>query len=677
VIGASVCAFMIRFEPNLLEEGLILHVAQRMLDGDRLYRDIASFTGPLPFELLAALFRLFGEEIAVARGAVVALHGLACASLYALAFRSHAGPLAHAAAACAASAPILLFPLLSLYFHTTLAFDLSLIAAYPALRGIRSPGWAVLAGVAVAGAALCKQTVGAALAVGLLAAVLGCGPPGRRFRTSFALVAGGAGVAAVTLAAYGVRGDLRVLVHSLVLLPLSFDATFSSPFINLWPPGEFASDFESNEALYLPSLWTLAAGRPAKITTSLVLATQLLYALPFIALAATGIRRATGAVSAGIWINAAVLGALTTNLFPRSDWGHLVFALPPAVVQLLLLVPVPNRTPRGPGPRFWTAIALVLALAVGSSLAARAIARAAGPPTLGPRVPQRPVTPQFRTIEPSRVIHFLRDNLEPGAPLFVARAEPLIYFATDTRNPTPFSGVIPGIRNEQERAILAALEDVRYVVMSDIDQPLYTTYRDQLPAVQHYLERHFRYRSLGKPSWISLLERGRDRGPTAIDLFDVRDRGRAWIRGRDGAERSAPGPAPNGGTRMNRRPLMLILGPRGGGIDFDIDVPYDAVFQAGVGLRSVGDGKDAYFHAKRSRAVVSIATAGRVEILAEAPVLQGEHDGLSWDPLEADLSAYASERAILRLEVSSDAPIAPGAMGFWGSPRIAAPSETE
>ena len=97
----------------------------------------------------------------------------------------------------------------------------------------------------------------------------------------------------------------------------------------------------------------------------------------------------------------------------------------------------------------------------------------------------------------------------------------------------------------------------------------------------------------------------------------------------------------------------------------------------GAGLRVIGDGKDAYHHAKRSRAVVSIAAAGRVETLAEAPVLEGEHEGLSWHPLEADLSAYAGERVTLRLELSSDAPIAPGAMAFWGSPRIAVPLEAE
>ena len=226
VLGAAVCSLMIGLEPNLLEEGLILHVAQRMAAGEHLYRDVVSFTGPLPFELLAALFRAFGEEIAVARAAIVLLHGLACASVYAVALRAGAGPLAHVAAAGVASAPVLLFPLFSLFFHTTLAFDLSLIAAWPAVRATRSVGWALVAGAVVAGAALCKQTIGIALAAGLLAAIAAGAPPGRRLRTAFAFAAGGVAVAAITLGFYAARGDLAVLVHSLVMLPLSFDETF-------------------------------------------------------------------------------------------------------------------------------------------------------------------------------------------------------------------------------------------------------------------------------------------------------------------------------------------------------------------------------------------------------------------------------------------------------------------
>jgi hypothetical protein len=42
------------FEPNLLEEGKLLHSAQRIAHGEHLYRDMLAFTGRLPFEALAS-----------------------------------------------------------------------------------------------------------------------------------------------------------------------------------------------------------------------------------------------------------------------------------------------------------------------------------------------------------------------------------------------------------------------------------------------------------------------------------------------------------------------------------------------------------------------------------------------------------------------------------------------
>ena len=65
--GAMASAVMAPLEPNLLEEGYLLDAAVRMLRGDVLYRDVVAFTGPLPYEGLALLFRLFGPEILVGR----------------------------------------------------------------------------------------------------------------------------------------------------------------------------------------------------------------------------------------------------------------------------------------------------------------------------------------------------------------------------------------------------------------------------------------------------------------------------------------------------------------------------------------------------------------------------------------------------------------------------------
>ncbi len=122
-------------EPSVLEEGQLVHVAQRMLAGEHLYRDVVYYTGPLPFELLTALFRIFGDHLLVGRIAMLPFMALAAACSFALARRSGAGAFAHVVGAVWASAPVILFPLLSIFFYTNLAFYLAPVVCYSALRG--------------------------------------------------------------------------------------------------------------------------------------------------------------------------------------------------------------------------------------------------------------------------------------------------------------------------------------------------------------------------------------------------------------------------------------------------------------------------------------------------------------------------------------------------------------
>ena len=110
-IATAIGAVAAPLDPNLLEEGIVLHTAERMLEGDHLYRDVIIHTAPLPYELLALLFRVFGAEIAVARAAVVLLQGLGTALLFAAVRRAAPAVLAHAAAAAVACAPQMLVPL--------------------------------------------------------------------------------------------------------------------------------------------------------------------------------------------------------------------------------------------------------------------------------------------------------------------------------------------------------------------------------------------------------------------------------------------------------------------------------------------------------------------------------------------------------------------------------------
>ncbi len=696
LVGAGVAALMAPLEPSLLEEGLMLHVAQRLADGAHLYRDVMSITGPLPYELLALGFRVFGDEIWVARAIMVIFQALSVALIFDWARRAGAGALAHTAAACLAATPILFFPLFTFFFYTTLAFHLCVLAGYAALRSLDEGapavtlGWGLAAGVLVACTALSKQTIGVLLALGLILVLLANAAPGWRVRKAGALVAGGVLSALVTLAIYALRGEVGDVFQSLVIDPFNLGDTYESPYVNFWPVGEFSPEVKANHLLYLPNLFLLF--NPTvfiKVGPGMVFLTQLLFALPWLALIVTALRRIGGPLPAAVWFHAAILVAVATNLYPRADWGHLVFVLPMAFVQIVLALsfrsqdrcsgPVELET-RRTGMSGWVVTSvLVLVFAAGAGAAGTGLHGMSIEANYGPRISQRPVSMMMRNAGPSRVIRFLRQHAEPGEEIFVARSEPLVYFATDTVNPTPFGGVIPGHREEQEAILLPVLERIRFVVMSDIDQPLYTYYSDELPGVQAVLERHFempRYFAGLKESWVHVLVRGEDRGPTVVDFFDQRGEGRYWVRGKGGVIEPAPEEPARLAAHFNRRPLSILLGLRGGGVDFDIDVPEGAVFQGDVGLEGMTAADDFFRHPRKTRLVVEIRREGEEDFrqLHAEPVLKNNYirtAGRDWTPVEVDLSDYAGERVTLRLALEADRLIQPGRLSWWGSPRIA------
>ena len=680
-VGALACAFAACLEPNLLEEGLPLHVAQRLMRGETLYRDVAIFTGPLPFELLALLFRALGDHLAVARAAVVVLHGLATAAVFALARRAGAGPLAHGAAAIEAAAPVLLFPLLSIYFHTTLAALFAQIAVYAAVRAVASMRWAIAAGVLVACVVLCKQTVGAALALGLLAGIALHAAAGRRLATTGAVIAGGAASAGLVVAAFAARGALGDLFGGVVTTPLTFNESYRVPYPALWPPGALGDHTWINWALYLPRLYLIAVGVPTHFPPLLGLVTWGLYLVPFLAIGATVVRAIVArGLPAAVSLQLAGVVAAATNLFPRSDWGHLSFALPAACVQLVLLT-APLRARGGPDTLRRRVAGGVLATSVVLvGLYAGLITHgAAAPAAWDARIPVRPVSEPYKTPAVPRAIAYLRARTQPGDAIFVARQEPLLYFATGTRNPTRYEGMIQGLHPQQDSEVVAALGGLRYVVMSEIDQAAAGYYAEELPSVQDYLEQHFRVPAdfpLDGDQWLLVLERGAARLPTAIDLSDPRLPRRHWARYRSGTyfELSASSVLPHISTRHLRRPMPVVMTDAGGGVDIELDVPAHARFEADVGLGRVLTSSGEIFRPVAETYSVIVLHAGESTLLLERKLPPDPHGEETWRAVEADLSPFAGQRITLRLQVVPDRPQTQYSVAWWGSPRIVVPA---
>lgn len=671
LVGAITCTSMIGLEPNLVEEGLVVHFAQRMLDGERLYRDLVFYTGPLPFELLRWLFKLFGQEIVVARFAAAVFHGSACAAAYGIARHGRSESIAHVAAAVVAVAPVVFFPFFSIYYYTPLAFDFALLAAYATTRAIAAPAWAFAAGFSVGCAALCKQSIGAALAISLFVALAANSERTLRRRSLPAYSFGGIAITALTLAVYSSRGDLAEIWRCLVTLPLALDESFRSSYMNLWPLGQLDDSIRASKLLYLPNLYSLQHGIFAHVSTRLIIAIQATYALPLFAIAATLVARSLRPISSAAWVNAALLVALSTNLFPRADWGHLVYVLPIGILQVLLLI-APARRSDGWLPPITAFLALV-AISGGTITLGTWIHEQSGPPLWGKRVPQRPVSAIHRVITFPRVIRYLEARLEPDEEIFVARSEPLLYFATGAKNPTPYPGVIPGLRAEQERNILDALARIRFVVISDLDQPMWTYYSEELPRVQAYLERHYHVADqypLDDASWVVVIERGEDRGETWLDLIEERATAKAWILDRDKQRVVDLRSPPRLVARQNRRPLATHLGPWGGGLDYSITVPENARFESAVGYRGMIAEDTIHEHPRRCDMLVEVGVGDRFEEVARLRVDDSKSGGRRWLPIEADLSAYAGQAITLRLRLDPRVRTDGHELSWWASPRI-------
>ena len=116
-------------------------------------------------------------------------------------------------------------------------------------------------------------------------------------------------------------------------------------------------------------------------------------------------------------------------------------------------------------------------------------------------------------------------------------------------------------------------------------------------------------------------------------------------------------------------------------MDFEVEIPAGAVFQGDVGYRRATAADAVYKHPRRTHLRVSVGRDGEdgaFEELARVRVLGHKGGGQHrWTPVEVDLSRYAGERAIIRLELEPETLLKKRLLGWWGSPRIALRPERE
>jgi hypothetical protein len=220
-VGATVFVLCLPFMRSIFglgDEGVLLHGAERLLRGDRLYIDFFEFLPPGGFIIVTAWFGITGISIWSARMlAILTITGIACFTYLACRQASrHALSSALVAIGWAVMSQGL-WTQISHHWFTTL---LSMVAAWAALTSVEKPQrwrWQPLvAGVAVGAAAMVTPTRGALAMLAAAASFV----DSRRQRTSLIAFALGSALIPICLLAYVIgQGALAaafddVIVHT-------------------------------------------------------------------------------------------------------------------------------------------------------------------------------------------------------------------------------------------------------------------------------------------------------------------------------------------------------------------------------------------------------------------------------------------------------------------------------
>ncbi len=329
---------------NLLDEGFVLHVAERVLQGQVPYRDFFTQLTPGAFLALAAVFAVTGPSVIVGRWVTVALGLLITALLYTGGRRILSRP----AAALAALA----FPVWGIgqgWFYPNYSwFALAgcMIALECLLRAVtREPGrlggapgsslaWSAGAGFACGVAAFCKQNMGLYALFALVVTLLVAGPFTLRGRLGRAVLACVASLPVplgllLWLAGHGALADF---FRDAVWIPLAvFPREMAAPYPAIWPPWPQPQD-PPGQGAWAFRLVCLLPPLPYGLGLAKLVLPRLLRRGPADA-SHQAVEVAWLAFALAIWATA----------FPRADFDHIQVALGPTFVLGAILLEATGR----------------------------------------------------------------------------------------------------------------------------------------------------------------------------------------------------------------------------------------------------------------------------------------------------------------------------------------------
>ena len=495
---------------NWIDEGFALNGAQRVADGETLYRDFFAPYGPGRYQLLGVAFRWFGSDLMVARALWLALTAATAVVIYRIGTR-----LMPAAAALGAAALFLLAPMQAYKVFSPAGFLVILLVVLRAREAGTPRAWLV-AGLWAGIAGLFRFELWAAGAVLLLLGSMlpereaaHAARPHARVATAIAGLAGLGAMAGSFLLLLIARGALGAVVQYERMQKEQLARFFTLPL----PSPLAALRGEGGAGTRVAELFDASAGwAPALLCLA-----ALALALPRI------VRRQATERDVVLALLAVTGGLMQVAYFGRADFDHLLHVMP---VAYLLLAYGIHRSWTAGGATARAGTALAAAFAVGFVLTS--ILRH---PMEGHSIGRlRTNTVQVRlsrgtyydTPYQATVTHQMKDisaflqSAEGPIPTAFLKFGSFWYWALERPNPIsqePLSTFSADPRwAEEEDAIIDELRaaDVRYVLLEEpprelaILPPLGTIH----PRLASFLEREFERTETRIGEW-SVLRRHR------------------------------------------------------------------------------------------------------------------------------------------------------------------------
>ena len=437
------------------DEGIILQGAQRIVQGQVLYRDFFSFFTPGSYYLLALLFKVFGSSMLVARTALAAYGSFFSVFTYLLARRVCSRWVALAAAY------LVTWTCLPWRFMILHNWDSTLWACatvYCAVWLLQAPrwGWALATGSFASLTVLFEQSKGAGLllglGLGLILLVL--------FARSTLRLSGGHWVAlgiglawpfALTIAYFAAHHGLPAMLADWFWPLHNYSKANSVPF------GYMAWSDQTRQRLFGSGYWLVRAIVLFTVIPSFII--PVLTVIAIILLIYWILEAKKGALAKDraayyILVCSSLAGLLASVLVTRADVLHFTYLIPP--LYLVLAWVMDGADIRGHLIRSIRPLVSLGILIMFTTLGMAFLVKIRSAKTI---IDTRRGAVLVESSD--AILEYVQTHVPAGSRILVYPYLPLYYYLTATFNPTSFDYFQPGMHTHQQE------QDIIHQVSAD------------------------------------------------------------------------------------------------------------------------------------------------------------------------------------------------------------------